>query len=108
MATLVVVGPAESVPVPDPCHYVPNLNQMEASKSLCIHEKYSQVIRLRFHGMEEVVSSNLTRSTKFLKDLQKQNGPNALFGVRMESKNGRQRRRCRERTCALIARSILF
>jgi hypothetical protein len=23
----------------------------------------------RFHGMEEVVSSNLTRSTKFLKDL---------------------------------------
>jgi hypothetical protein len=26
----------------------------------------------------------------------------------MESKNGRQRRRCRERTCALIARSILF
>ena len=24
----------------------------------------------RFHGMEEVVSSNLTRSTKFLKQLQ--------------------------------------
>jgi hypothetical protein len=30
--------------------------------------------------------SNLTRSTKFLKDLQKQNGPNAFFGVQMQSK----------------------
>ena len=45
-----------------------------------------------FRGMEEVVSSNLTRSTKFLKDLQKQSAPNAFFGVRMESRNGRQRR----------------
>ena len=38
------------------------------------------------------MSSNLTKSTKFLKDLQKQNGLNAFFGVRMESKNGRQQR----------------
>ena len=31
--------------------------------------------------------SNLTRSTKFLKDLQKQNNPNPFFGVHLESEN---------------------
>jgi hypothetical protein len=41
----------------------------------------------RFHGMEEVVSSNLARSTKLLKDSQKQNNPNPFFGVQLQSEN---------------------
>ena len=45
----------------------------------------------RFHGMEEVVSSTLTRSTKFLKDLER---PLVAFvtvtGVHLESKFGRR------------------
>jgi hypothetical protein len=44
----------------------------------------------RFHGMEEVVSSNLTRSTKFLKHLPTRATQNVVAGVQMESKFGRQ------------------
>jgi hypothetical protein len=39
----------------------------------------------RFHGMEEVVSSNLTRSTKFLKQLAFPASQNPVSGVRVES-----------------------
>ena len=39
----------------------------------------------RFHGMEEVVSSNLTRSTKFLKDLRGfQHGPTCRIRATLE------------------------
>ena len=59
------------VPLPNPCHYVPDLNRMETPEALCFHNRRSQTVRLRFHGMEEVVSSNLTRSTKLLNQLAK-------------------------------------
>jgi hypothetical protein len=38
-------------------------------------------------------SSNLTRSTKLLKELQKTERPKRVFGVQTESRNGRQQNR---------------
>lgn len=66
-------------------------DQVETSETLCFHNG-TQTVRLRFHGKEEVLSSNLTRSTKNLKHLQKQERRTVFLQSKWSPKMDRQRR----------------
>jgi WD40 repeat protein len=73
------IGETRAGPVPDRYHYGPRPGQFAAPQSFSAQWWNSYVVDPRFHGMEEVVSSNLTRSTNHLASILP--GPSDHFGA---------------------------